>query len=151
LQYESFEVFLLGSGLSNFCRQLSGYHHNTFGVARQNVAGVHGNPRASDRHLQINGMMQDEIGAGGDASREDRKLHPRDLRRVTHGAVGDERRRAASCEPGGEVCPALAARPFPRQSMTSTWPAGTDSIARRCGWAGSRNTSSTSRSSRAGM
>ena len=44
-----------------------------------------------------------------------------------------------------------AARASFRLSMTSTAPGGQSSIALRCGWARSRNTSSLFRSSRAGM
>jgi len=47
--------------------------------------------------------------------------------------------------------PADAARASLRLSITSTAPGGQSSIALRCGWPRSRNTSSLLRSSRAGM
>src|SRR5262245_41990669 len=48
------------------------------------------------------------------------------------------------------IWPTQAAPVSPRQSITSTWPAGVISIARRWGCSGLVNTATLSRSSRAG-
>jgi hypothetical protein len=62
-------------------------------------------------------------GAEG-AGAEDRQRHLRDRGGVAHAAVGDHAGGAADQQAGRRISPAEAARASPRQSITSTLPAG---------------------------
>src|SRR4051812_18431658 len=108
---------------------MRGDHDHSVGIAENDVTGKHRCIAAADRHIDLDCLMQREIGRRARPMMIGGKAELCDLGRIAKAAIG------ASL----------------RLSMTSTAPTGQSSIARRCGWERSRNTSSLLRSSRAGM
>ena len=102
----------MGYGFGDAARD----HHHAFGVAHHDVARIHRNPTAADRHIQVRGVVLDQVGRrrGALAVTGDRQRS--NLVAVSQAAVGDDAGHAThhhagdqdgTCRGGRGVAPAV--------------------------------------------
>ena len=71
-------------------------------VADDDVTGKHGGVAAADRHVDVDGLVQGEVGGGGGALVERGETEGGDLGGVPEAAIGDDSGGATDHEPGDE-------------------------------------------------
>jgi hypothetical protein len=126
-----------------------GDHDHALAIAHHDVAGPDRRVAAADRHIDVDRLVERQVGRRGGAMviGGDRQLG--DLRAVAKAAVGDDAGNTATISRDTRMPPAEAARASLRLSITITAPGGHSSTALRCGWPRSWNTEIGFRSSRA--
>src|SRR6516225_2033357 len=90
LLYEILERRLLERLLRDLLGDVLGDHRNALVVAHHDVAGIDRHLAARDRHVEVDGVMLDQVGRRRRGGVIGGKGHARDLRRVAQAAVGDE-------------------------------------------------------------
>src|SRR5215467_8879414 len=90
LLHEILERRLLERLLRHLLGNVLGDHHNALVVADHDVAGIDRHLAAGDRHVEVDGVVFDQVGRRRRRGVIGGKGHARDLGRVAQTAVGDD-------------------------------------------------------------
>ncbi len=94
------------------------------GIAHHHVAGKHRDVAAADRHVDVQRLVQGQVGRGRRAVVVGREGQGADLGRIAKAAIGDDATRPRFISRVTRIAPAEAVRGFLRLSITSTAPSG---------------------------
>lgn len=102
VQHKPFELLLVGGGLGDLGGEVTRDNDDPFLVADNDVARKNWYPSTSDRHVDIDGVVDDQIEIGRATGGENGKGIQRDLRRVADRAIADQTGSAADAQPGNQ-------------------------------------------------
>src|SRR3954468_2994341 len=100
LNDEGLEQVLAGGVERDLLGDVRRDYHDTFAVTHQDIAREYGNSAAADRHVEIDGVVLDQVGRCGPALAVGRERESRDLGGVAQATVAHHPGRAADHHAG---------------------------------------------------